>query len=111
MRKFFKKIVDGLVFFSPLAFPLFAKAQDEPLITDVDQIQPAVEKIVTYMYNIFWVVAVGFIVWAAFLYLTAGGSEEKVEKAKKYILYAVISAAIVLLANGIKAIITSLLGS
>jgi hypothetical protein len=59
--------------------------------------------------GIFWIVAVAMVVWAAFLYLTAGGNEEKITEAKKRLLYAVIASAIALLATGIDLIVFSLL--
>ncbi|MEK7629945.1 MAG: pilin [Patescibacteria group bacterium] len=64
---------------------------------------------VDWLMGIFWTLAVGMVIWAAFLYLTAGGDEEKVKEAKKRILYAVIAAVIALLATGIQAIVGNLL--
>jgi hypothetical protein len=49
------------------------------------------------------------VIWAAFLYLTAGGNEEKIKEAKKRLLYAVIAAAIALSANVINIIVYNLL--
>jgi hypothetical protein len=69
-------------------------------------------KAITYLewfIGIFWVVTVGFVIWAAFLYLTAGGNEEKVSEAKRRLLYAVIAGAIALLATGIDLIVFNLL--
>lgn len=51
--------------------------------------------------GVFWIITVGMVVWAAFLYLTAGGNEEKIGEAKKRLTYAVIAAAIALLSTGI----------
>jgi hypothetical protein len=66
-------------------------------------------KLVTWFIGIFWVVAVAMVVWSAFIYLTAGGSEEKITEAKKRLLYAVIAAAIALMATGIDFLVEMLL--
>lgn len=65
--------------------------------------------IVGWLIAVFWVVAIGFIIWSAFLYLTAAGSEEHLTKAKAYLRYAIIAAAIALLSTGIQVITTNLL--
>lgn len=48
--------------------------------------------------------AVIFIIYAAFLFLTAGDDAEKVGKAKKQLIYAVIAVATAILATGIIAV-------
>jgi hypothetical protein len=69
----------------------------------------AAKKIVVWIIGVFWIVAVAMVIWAAFLYLTAGGNEEKIKEAKKRLLYAVIAAAIALSANVINIIVYNLL--
>ena len=81
-----------------------------PIITDIGQVQTAAEKIVVWLYGMFWIVAVGFIIWAAFLFMGANGEAEKITKAKTILVYTLIAAAVVLLANGIRDIVTNLLG-
>ena len=66
-------------------------------------------KFVGWMIKIFWIATVGFLIWAAFLYLTAGGIEDNVTKAKKYIIYALIAAAVALLSTVIDDITRNLL--
>jgi hypothetical protein len=64
---------------------------------------------VNWMIGVFWILAVGFVIWAAFLYLSAGGNEDRVLEAKKRLLYAVIAAIIALLSTGIGIITENLL--
>jgi uncharacterized membrane protein len=101
----------AFVFLTMTLLPLFTSAENTntPLIEKPEDVITAAEAFVVWMYRVFWVVAVGFVIWAAFLFLSAGGDAEKVTKAKKMLLYAVIAAAIVLLANGIDVIVTNLL--
>jgi uncharacterized membrane protein len=109
----YKKVafLTAFVFLTMALLPLFTSAQNTntPLIDEPEDVITAAEAFVVWMYRVFWVVAVGFVIWAAFLFLSAGGDAEKVTKAKKMLLYAVIAAAIVLLANGIDVIVTNLL--
>ena len=68
-------------------------------------------RIVNWMIRIFWILTVGFLIYAAYLYLTAGGIEDNVTKAKKYIIYALIAAAVALLATSLSGIVINLLKS
>ena len=60
--------------------------------------------------TIFWILAVVFIILAAFKYLTAQGDETKVKAAKSMLIYAIIAIAVALLATSIKPIVDSFLG-
>jgi peptidoglycan/LPS O-acetylase OafA/YrhL len=64
---------------------------------------------VNWMIDVFWILAVAFVMWAAFLYLTAGGNEEKITEAKKRLIYALIAAVIAILAVSIDYIVFNLL--
>lgn len=58
----------------------------------------------------FWVVAAAMIFYAAFVYLTAGGDGEKVNKASHMLLYAVIAMAVALLATILPGFVHSIVG-
>lgn len=92
--------------------PMLAFAQlvtDTAPITSLGGVQTTITAIVNWMIVIFWIVAVAFMIWAAFTYLTAGGEEDKLTEAKSRLIYALVAAAVALLSGGIKAIATSLL--
>ncbi|MCL4499703.1 MAG: pilin [Chloroflexi bacterium] len=89
--------------------PLVASAQTTSPITSISDVQRTLNNWVGYLFNIFWVIAVGMLIWAAILYLTGGENEDNVTKAKKIIMYAVIAAVIALLANGLYPIVSSIL--
>ena len=67
--------------------------------------------VVRWIYIIFFVVAVMFILFAAFNYLTAGGDAEKVTTAKNQLIYAAIAIVVALLAVGFEVIIRNFLSS
>jgi hypothetical protein len=78
-------------------------------ISALTDITSGTSSIVGWLITIFWIVAVGFIIWSAFLYLGAGGDEERLTKAKAYLKYAIIAAVVATLAIGIQAIVINLL--
>ncbi|MEK7629944.1 MAG: hypothetical protein AAB432_00985 [Patescibacteria group bacterium] len=113
-KKNFLRTLSVVVYFSLIN--IIQAASDQVInsipkapITNIDQTYGAVAAIVTWFINLFWILAVATVIYAAFLYLTAGGNEEKVTKAKKFLLYAVIAAAIALLSTGIDIIVSGLL--
>lgn len=81
----------------------------EPPLTKLSDTENVILDIAEWFIALFWILAVAFVVWAAFLYLSAGGNEEKISEAKKRLLYALIATAIALLATGIDYIVTYLL--
>lgn len=56
-----------------------------------------------------WFIALIVIMIAGIMYMTAGGKQEQVDKAKKWLLYGIIGAAIILASGFILNIIKDLL--
>lgn len=74
------------------------------------QISSLGNAIVNWMFYILLILAVIFIVYAAFLYLTSGGDEEKTGKARQMIIAAVIAIAIAILAKGMVGFVLNFFG-
>lgn len=66
--------------------------------------------IIQWLFYLLLIFAVLMLIWAAFLYLTAGGDEEKVGKAKSIIMGAVIALVIAFVASGIPTLVQTFLG-
>ncbi len=117
MNKKLKKFSIGLLtalFFlslpvSVLGVTAYTPAAQKGLITDIDKILDIVDEIVTYIYYLLFIVAVVFIIWAAFLYLNSGGDQAKLKKASQQLLYAIVAIAVGLLAYSITQIIENFL--
>ena len=81
---------------------------DPELPSTLDAILGNLESILGYVSVAFWILAIGFILYAAFLYLTAAGSDDRLKTAKKQLWYAVIAVAIALMATTIPTLIQSI---
>ncbi len=77
-------------------------------LTSLSQVESSLDRIVGFLFDTFWIVAVGMLIWAAILFLTST-DKETIGKAKRIIIYAVIAAAAALLANGIYSITFNIL--
>ena len=66
-----------------------------------DEAISLLRQVLVWLATIFWILAVIFIFWSAFNYLTARGDQEKADKAKKMLWYAIIAIAIGLMAYAI----------
>ncbi len=92
-----------------LVAPTAALADTSSPITSISDVQTTLINWTNWLINIFWILTVGMLVWAAITFLTAGDNDEKIGKAKKMILYAVIAAAIALLATALGPIVSHVL--
>lgn len=88
--------------------PYLAFADEAP-IRDVEGLIALAERIAGWTARIFWAVAVIAVLYSGYLFLTAGGDAEKVTKARKQLLYAVIAMAIGVMAFGFPALVESIL--
>lgn len=66
-----------------------------------------IARIIRAFFGLLGIVAVGLIVWAGFVWMTAGGDEEKVNQAKTMIRNATIGLAVILLSFSIASFIVS----
>lgn len=116
MRSITTKVIVAEIVLLALALaiaPFLTSAQTAPpvVMTSVGGFIDLLNTILGWMFTIFMVLAVIMIIWAAFVYLTAGGDEEKVGKAKNMLIYAVVAIVVALLAAGVPKIVQSLLGA
>lgn len=69
-----------------------------------------INNIVNWIFLIVIAIAVLFIVIAAFMFITSGGSPEKTASARQYILFAAVGIAVALLARAVPAIVRMIVG-
>lgn len=111
-----------IYFFITSYFILFftsAHAQQSETLTKTTLINPlkihSIEGLLTAILNIIIVIAmpiiVFFIIYAGFLYVTAGGKPEQVKQATQALTYAIIGGVLIIGAVAIATIIKNLVGS
>lgn len=94
-----------------VAMPLLSLAAVEDLPTgprSIEEIIDILERLLNWMFTLLMIVAVMFILYAAFIYLTAGGDPEKVKTASNQLIYAAVAIAVALVAQGIRFIVEQL---
>lgn len=77
----------------------------------IDSFPKLINKVLDYLVNIIGVVAIVMFVWAGALFLTSGGSETQIGKARKALIFAVVGTAIVLAAKGLIATIQAVINA
>ena len=77
----------------------------------MDQINKLFENLLDIGLGVGVTVAAFFVMWGAFLYMSAGGSPHQMERGKTAIVNAIAGLAIVLLARAIAGMIKDALGT
>lgn len=115
MNKFSKILTIAMVLLISAVFAGAAMAVDGSAsaspIKNVDDVVKIIGNIVVIMYRVFFVVAIGAVIWAAFIYLTSKDDPEKIKNATKQILWAVVAIAIGLASVGFSKIIDTFITS
>ncbi len=100
---------------APTAFVLAADditwSPQPPPDYDYDDFLDAVARVVNYLFGGVLVICVIFILLAAYIFITAGGSPEKVTLARQYLIYALIGLAVAVIVRGIINFMAHILGA
>jgi preprotein translocase subunit SecG len=110
MKNLIKKALTGIMLLTP-ALTFGAVTIDTPStnITTLSGVEGVISKIVNWITGLFFVAAILYIFYAAYLFLTSGGDEEKIKTAKTQLLYSIIAIAVALLAGTMRYIVASIL--
>lgn len=76
-------------------------------LTTKSGVEALIKGVVRWVYTIFFVVAVLFVLLAAYNFLTGGGNDAKIKLAKAQIRYAVIAIIVALLSTGAAVLVNS----
>ena len=98
-------ILSGIIL--TVAVPAFAQVES---LTFRDVVR-ILNRLANWMFVVLLSIAVIMIIISAYRYLTADGSEEKVSKAHKALIYALVAIGIGLLAKGLIFLVGELVGS
>jgi hypothetical protein len=113
-----KKILSILILTACLAPMSFASAIDTPTgwetlpntgINTGNDVITSIERIGLWIFAAVIAIAVVFLIVAAFLWVTAGGNEENIKKARTMLINALIGVAIALAAQGLINVVSNIL--
>lgn len=95
-----------------VVFAPFARAQTISLINplEANDLVTLIDQIATWLLTIGLTISTLVIIWSALQFMVSGGSEKRVESARKTIWWAVVGIVVLLLAKGITLIIAGFLG-
>jgi hypothetical protein len=106
-------IAFGFTLLPFLALAYFTPAQTGqvpgPIITSPTDISNLVQRILNWVGGIVMTIALIMLLWAAILYLTAGGAEDRVKRAKNYLIYAIIGIVVAILAFSVQPLLETVL--
>ena len=113
MKNLIKKALTGIMLLTPalaLGQTGFGGVNTPKTnITSLSGVEGVISRIVNWITGLFFVVAILYIFYAAYLFLTSGGDEEKIKLAKTQLLYSIIAIAVALLAGTMRYIVASIL--
>ena len=103
-----KKVLSGVATISLLALPavVLAQAAAAPNVN----IFSALSTLTDYLFTILLIIAVIFLIIAAFTFISASGDPEKIGKARNFVLYALIGIAVAVAAKGLIALVQTIMG-
>ena len=104
-----KKVITGIAAASLLTLPVLVLAQTHTA-PDVN-IVLALETLTNWLFTLLLIIAVIFLIIAAFTFITASGDPEKVGKARNFVLYALIGVAVGVAARGLVALVLLIMGA
>lgn len=118
MKTLKKFVLDFGVPIASLALPLLVAAQVPPSpitapnsgINSLSSVGTSLCGITNWLFYFLILLAVIFIIWAAFKYLTAAGDPEKVKSASHALLYAAIAIVVGILAKAVPSLVGSVIG-
>jgi heme/copper-type cytochrome/quinol oxidase subunit 2 len=102
-----------------MIFPVVSSATLEPPSAAGDvttgtkpptnSVEQAINNIMNWFFVIILIIAVIFLLFAGFLFITAGGDPDKVNTARQNVMYAMVGVAVAVLARGIVSLVQGLM--
>ncbi len=101
MRKITSIVILGL-----LLIPVIVIGQGpEPIITHPDQVIGLLSSLLGYFWTILGIVVVMMLLYAGFNFVTAGGDDTKIGKAKHMVQWSLIGIVVMILSGGVMLLI------
>lgn len=78
-------------------------------ITTRTEAYGSLDRVARFLFNIFLGLALIFLIIAALFYITAGGNQTQLDKAKNILIYSIVAIVLALLAGGMRTFIQNLI--
>ena len=79
-------------------------------VNSVGDIFQVLCRVLGWLFVFFIAIAVIFVIYAGWKYLTAGGEEEKIKEANRTLIYAVVAMVVAVLARSIPYVVANFVG-
>jgi len=115
-----KKIIGLLsliAVFGIILTPVLVSAQgisitpEAPPAYGADDVLGILPRIINYAFGFLIAVVVLMIIIAAYMFITAGGSSDRITSARKFLMFALIGLAVGVLAQGLVALVRLIVGT
>ena len=95
--------------FGVFVLPVVARVDTAPTgPTNIEGLIDIIDKIVDWAFAILIAVAAFMIIYAGFGWMTAAGDSDKLDNARKTLIYALVGVGVAVLAKGLVAIVKTL---
>jgi cytochrome bd-type quinol oxidase subunit 2 len=112
MKKNLFRAIGSFVVFLSLGLGIRNIASAQALVTNAQQLGSSLFcPIIDTMFYILVFISVIMVIWAAYLYLTAGDDTQQVHKATKTMTYAAVAFVVGLIAFGFPSLVSSIFNS
>ena len=117
-----KKVLVSLILVSVLAVPAIASAgiledilgigggRDAPAVVPQTDVMRTLDNLTNWMFAILLIIAVIFVIVAAFMFVTAAGDPEKTKTARNFVLYALIGVLVAVSAKVLVSLVRRIAG-
>lgn len=111
------KQLKTILLLSLISLPILVGAQSYGVqtapapVTRFEDILRILNTLINWIFTILLIVAVLFIIMAAFAYLGSAGDVEKVQQAQNKLIYAAVAIGVGLIAKGVEFIVRQLVGA
>ncbi|OGG43236.1 hypothetical protein A3G50_01085 [Candidatus Jorgensenbacteria bacterium RIFCSPLOWO2_12_FULL_42_11] len=110
------KRLNTILLISLIGLPILALAQTgvqtpPTPITSIEGVFRVINTLTNWIFTILLIIAVFFIMMAAFAYLGSAGEATKVAEAQNKLIYAAVAIGVGLIAKGVEFVVRQLLGA
>ncbi len=109
MKKFLFILLMGILLTVPALYFVGAQVTEGPgeVLPDMGAVEGFLNTIIQWMWAIAAFVVVIFFLYAGFLFVTAGGNDDQINKAKGIVKWGLIGVVVMILAGSVMAIMQS----